>query len=292
MKKLLLLLVLSILISCKKEKQLTLAFAEPSEIEKSILIDKKNDDVYSKYYGFWVGECKSVFGKGKTSSIQTEKIKLKIEKITENEVIAKTLFIGYYINLKGTILDIGNKLKIELEDDFDKDSKLYVYSFEISENEIKGQRVSYGNPTFKSPKGIILLHKKEFNYNKYNFPKPIKYLDKSVESENNTNKFILNGGYVITNGTEKINASLEILTEKKLKNLKKSDLELVKNTIYARHGLIFKSVKMQRYFNDCDWYLPVSENINAELTPLEKTNMELLTRFEKYAKENYTYFGR
>ena len=95
-------------------------------------------------------------------------------------------------------------------------------------------------------------------------------------------------GDVIT----KINSSTKKLTENDLKNLKKLELEILRNTIYARHGYTFKKKSYRQFFDSVEWYIPVSENVDAKLTALEKANIKLLERFEQYAEDNYDSFGR
>ena len=90
----------------------------------------------------------------------------------------------------------------------------------------------------------------------------------------------------------KINASKQKLTEKDLKNLRKLDLQIIRNTVFARHGYSFKKETYRNFFENADWYVPVSNNVDADLTPLEKENVALLARFEKYAEDHYDTFGR
>ncbi|MNV77054.1 hypothetical protein D3C71_1704460 [compost metagenome] len=89
-----------------------------------------------------------------------------------------------------------------------------------------------------------------------------------------------------------VNASKQKLTEKDLKNLKKLDLEIIRNTIFARHGYAFTKPSIRQFFEPVDWYVPISKDVTADLSPLEKDNIALLTRFEKYATDNYDTFGR
>jgi hypothetical protein len=59
----------------------------------------------------------------------------------------------------------------------------------------------------------------------------------------------------------------------------KSDLEVIRNTIYARHGYSFKNRRMRYIFDGyVDWYMPVSVDIRDQLTAVEKQNVELLKR--------------
>jgi hypothetical protein len=89
-----------------------------------------------------------------------------------------------------------------------------------------------------------------------------------------------------------INSSTKKLKESDIKNLKKIDLEILRNTIFARHGLSFKTKKVRQFFDDVEWYIPVAANVDNKLTETEKQNIVLLKRFEKYAEDNYDSFGR
>jgi hypothetical protein len=90
----------------------------------------------------------------------------------------------------------------------------------------------------------------------------------------------------------KLNASTTLLNESDLKNLKKLELEIIRNTIFARHGYTFKKKSFRQFFDPIDWYIPVTDNVSNKLTLLEKKNILLLNRFQKYAEDNYDSFGR
>ena len=50
---------------------------------------------------------------------------------------------------------------------------------------------------------------------------------------------------------------------------------------------------MRYIFDDyVDWYMPVKTNILADLTDLEKQNIDLLKRYENHAEKYYDVFGR
>ncbi|MFD2601930.1 YARHG domain-containing protein [Flavobacterium suzhouense] len=89
-----------------------------------------------------------------------------------------------------------------------------------------------------------------------------------------------------------INASTDTLTEESLKNLRKLDLEIVRNCVFARHGYSFKKSSLRYFFDFSDWYVPVSNNVDKDLTVLEKQNIALLKRMEEYATDHYDTFGR
>jgi hypothetical protein len=71
-------------------------------------------------------------------------------------------------------------------------------------------------------------------------------------------------------------------SEKKLSNndlskYSKSELQLMRNEIFARYGYIFKSGgKMAEYFSKQSWYKPYHTNVDDFLTKIEKHNIELI----------------
>ena len=89
-----------------------------------------------------------------------------------------------------------------------------------------------------------------------------------------------------------INASNTRLQKKDVENLKKGDLTIIRNTIYARHGYSFKNRPLRVFFDAQSWYIPIHTDIKSEFTELEKENIKILLRYEKNAKEYYDYFGR
>jgi hypothetical protein len=90
----------------------------------------------------------------------------------------------------------------------------------------------------------------------------------------------------------RINASTRLLSERELKTLRKLDLEIIRNTIYARHGYTFANRGARQFFDSVDWYIPLYANVESELTETEKSNIKLIKRLEKYAEDYYQQYGR
>ncbi len=100
-------------------------------------------------------------------------------------------------------------------------------------------------------------------------------------------------GEMITPDAGKINASLQVLKESDVENMYKRDLEVMRNSIYARHGYSFKNREMRYFFDtEVDWYIPYSTNVTKELSDIEKKNIELIKRYEDHATSYYDSFGR
>jgi len=66
------------------------------------------------------------------------------------------------------------------------------------------------------------------------------------------------------------------------------DLDLMRNEIYARHGWIFRRPDLRKYFESQSWYRPRGVNafysnqqVEAELTPLERRNIQTISSREQ-----------
>jgi serine/threonine-protein kinase RIO1 len=67
----------------------------------------------------------------------------------------------------------------------------------------------------------------------------------------------------------------------------------MRNEIYARHGWVFNRRDLQNYFEGQPWYRPKGDLSNreqanrwaeAELTPLERKNIQIIVSREKALK--------
>jgi hypothetical protein len=71
-------------------------------------------------------------------------------------------------------------------------------------------------------------------------------------------------------------ASFRILTNQDMYNLSLQDLNLMRNEIFARKGLIFDSQTLDTYFRNQSWYSPRFTNVNDRLTETEKKNINFI----------------
>ncbi len=85
---------------------------------------------------------------------------------------------------------------------------------------------------------------------------------------------------------------MRLLTSDDVNNLYKDDLRYMRNEIYARHGYSFKLKEVREWFDNEDWYMPVSTDVRKKLTAIEMKNEKLIKHFEKYAEDNYDDYGR
>lgn len=289
MKKALALVLVILVISCKKEK---------SEIATLTT----NEDLHTELYGNWVGDFVAKVYDTTSNFVYVNKINIVIKKIEGNKVFGQSIVAGNSRPIAGEFRQVADSLIFTMKEPGDKkdDGK---FEFSIKNNVLNGtwfannKKQAVTQRTFK-------LKKQSFEYNpNLMLPEDEAYIDYYSEKidtivETQTDSTSVpetyyqetyrSAGDVIT----KINSSTKKLTENNLKNLKKLELEILRNTIYARHGYTFKKKSYRQFFDSVEWYIPVSENVDAKLTALEKANIKLLERFEQYAEDNYDSFGR
>ncbi len=88
------------------------------------------------------------------------------------------------------------------------------------------------------------------------------------------------------------NPSVSLLNSSHIENLRRHELRIIRNTIFARHGMSFTSSDLRNYFESKDWYIPHTKDVNKDLTPVEIKNIALINRYEAYAEDTFQEFGR
>jgi hypothetical protein len=73
--------------------------------------------------------------------------------------------------------------------------------------------------------------------------------------------------------------------------LSKDELRLLRNTIYARYGMIFQSNDLNTHFQQFKWYNPKSNNVESRLNDVDKENIKNIQIFEN-AKPNPSFNKR
>lgn len=289
--------------SCKKETETHAKSKDSLAVKKDSVIVP---EVHKEYYGIYMGDFE---GRGQVYDSETKeyydgidykKISLKINRITKDSVYGQSIVDGAQRPFRG-VFNEGSQTFVLDEPGNDKtDGRFEV---KLKNDSITGKWTAFNKSAVKAPLKNLKLIKKEFVYNpnfmldensdvvdwentKYSKE---KYTD---EETGKTETFTASKNRYASKAIFKINASRQKLTEKDLKNLRKLDMEIIKNAVFARHGYAFKKPTYRYFFEQTDWYIPVSNNVDGELTPLEKDNVALLNRFIQYAEDKYDQFGR
>lgn len=87
-------------------------------------------------------------------------------------------------------------------------------------------------------------------------------------------------------------ASQRLLVPDDVEPYPKRELEFMRNEIFARHGFCFKKKELRQQFEMQDWYVPNTTDIKGFLTDIEKKNIALIKRYEKYAVDYGDEYGR
>lgn len=299
MKKIILFISILLLISCKKEEKTNVSESELIVLKEQNQTNK-NKKSENILYGNWVGDFNSDVENNGEDEHTFHKINLVIDNITDDKVSGHTVVAGNLRPFEG-IINIKNENHSEFEvkepgdDNYDGEFK-----FDIQNDTLLGVWTSF-NKKIRITDRSYKLAKKEFLYDsslmlkdqgyyKDSYTKKI-YKEKMDENDPES-EYVEETFRAATDIIKKINASTTILNEKQLKNLKKLELEIIENTIYARHGYSFKKKVSRQFFDVQDWYFPISIDVKKDLTEIEKNNIKMLQRFEKYAKDSYKSFGR
>jgi len=63
-----------------------------------------------------------------------------------------------------------------------------------------------------------------------------------------------------------------------------SELRIIRNEIFARHGYIFKSEDLAEYFGKQKWYKPQFDNVDSYLTVDEKEYIKVIKQAENHVE--------
>jgi hypothetical protein len=297
MKKLFCLSLIVLLFSCNSKEKNAKASVEnvqPKEIRTDL-------------YGSWVGDFNALERDTTRPAKErdTNKINIIIKKITASKVTGQSVVAGNNRPLSGEMTINGNTVHFILKEPGD-DKNDGVFDFEIKNDTLLVGTWTANNAKKEVTKRNFELVKKDFKYDPnvmlpdyqayidYENPREEQVTEDEEDTENGkeAETYITTVYRAASESILTINSSTQKLHESDVKNLKKIDLEILRNTIFARHGLTFKTKTVRQFFDRVDWYIPISSDVNDQLTLTEKQNIVLLKRFEKYAENNYDSFGR
>lgn len=291
------------LVSCKKDGKM-------NESGKDSLATKSDSvvipEVHKEYYGIYTGEFAGM-EKMIDESDGTEydggvykRISLKINRITKDSVYGQSIVSGNQRPFRGVFNEDSKSFVLDEPGNDKTDGRFEV---KLSGDSLNGKWNAFNKTAVKSPHKTLKLTKKEFVYNPnfmldkdsnlVDWSNPKEFVEKYTDEQTGkTESYTTSKNRVASEAIFKLNASRQKLAEKDLKNLRKLDLEIIKNSVFARHGYSFKKQTYRDFFEQTDWYIPVSGNVDNDLSPMEKENVALLNRFIKYAEDKYDSFGR
>ena len=296
-------LIFVALASCKKE-------ATVSATAKDSVIAKKDSvvahEIFREYYGIYTGEFagKEIMHDNEVDEdyegMNVKRLSLKINRITKDSVYGQSIVNGTQRPFRGIFNENSQSFILDEPGDDKTDGR---FEIKLKNDSIIGKWTAFNKSAVKASTKNLKLIKKEFVYNPnfmldensdlIDWENPRDFKEKYTNEETGkTETYTASKNRIASDAVFKINASTKKLSEKDIKNLRKLDMEIIKNSVFARHGYSFKKQTYRNFFEQTDWYIPVSGNVDSELSPMEKENVALLNRFIKYAEDKYDSFGR
>ena len=261
----------------------------------------KKDAIIGSWVGYFKEDSKEDYSDkavevdGAVYWNRDNKINISIDKITDSLVIGHSVVAGNDRPFKGVVNEGVFTVKEPGDDKYDGEFK-----FEISDDKLIGKWTAYKDINIKHRK--YELEKKQFSYNPdIMLERARQYVNWNSYTEEKRREEYGDGQFeewiskefaFATDLIYTMNASNTLLKKETVENLKKGDITIIRNTIYARHGYSFKNRPLRIFFDAQSWYIPVHADIKSDFTDIEKENIQLLLRYEKNAKEYYDYFGR
>lgn len=172
--------------------------------------------------------------------------------------------------------NIPTLLDFKIGDSSERMKKLYGNDYILYENDFKFYEDNKERPYSTKPSIY------EFKINNYYFRVSIKD-DKVVAWEVSQFKIEKNVSF----GAKTISTSCELKCQD-LEGLTKTDLGILRNAYYARHGYIFKNSFYAQYFAFTKWYTPKYDNVDEFLTEMDIKNIDLILEIKKsFSEDNY-----
>lgn len=294
-------LILATFWNCKsKTKNETKVKELPIKDSTALVEQEFHKDLYGLYAGKFIGTQMEYDENEEAYEAEVQKsISLKINRITKDSVYGQSIVNGNQRPFSGIFDENSKSFVLDEPGDDATDGRFEV---KINQDSMTGKWMAYNSKKVKAPTKNVKLIKKQFVYNPnfmldenmdlIDWANPKNFVQKYTDEKGNVEKYTEERNRIASKAIFKINASTQKLTEKELKNLRKLDLEIIKNIVYARHGYSFKKETFRSFFEDTPWYIPVSNNVEKDLSPMEKENILMLDRFIKYAEDKYDFFGR
>lgn len=288
MKYILLLCIMSLLFACTQQERTN----ESSRSNFIFANHKMNPYVFDEKYGiegFYTGFFEALKFDDTKDIMYRNKITVAIDSITATNIYGHSVVAGNYRPFKGEYEKDAHIWHVTAREPGD-DKYDGVFKFMVDGNKMILQGSWKANDTnLAVSEREYVLEKKEFTYDpQQQLPEYLTY--EGIYGSYNEKTDMEEG---FTDDIFKFNASVDILKKEDVENMYQADLEILRNSIYARHGYSFKNRRMRFVFdNFVEWYMPVSVNITSQLTEIEKQNIDLIKRYEEHASKYYDVFGR
>lgn len=283
-----------------KEKEFVTTNEIEASNEKEALVDKELIESLNSDELCYVGQFEALDFDYESGGMRSNKISIQFDSIINDTLITgHSVVAGNLRPFSGSVFVGEHAWSIDVKEP-GNDKYDGQFRMELKENKLSGKWHA-NDSKLKVPVREFNLESKTFNYDpnltvdtewiplyEHGKTKPDIYIDEETGEEERYEDLV----ETLTEASM-INASIKELKKQDLENLYKTDMEIIRNAIYARHGYSFKNRKIRHIFDSyVEWYIPFSIDVSEELTDLEIKNIELIKRYEKHAETYYDSFGR
>ena len=260
---------------------------KPLTPKQEAKVERRQGTAKDVMLSLYVGVFKATKMNDKKNPMLENKISISVDSISNDILYGHSVVAGNSRIFSGKFTKKGELYIAECKEPGDnKYDGTFSFTLNPQEGRINGSWLS-NDKKLAVTERTFDLKKVEFKYNPH---QELGEISAEVYQSSNSNSDEYER---ITPDAGKINASTTLLKKTDVENMYKRDLEVMRNTIYARHGYSFKNREMRYFFdNYVDWYIPVSTDVSGELTDIEKKNIELIKRYEKHAEAYYDVYGR
>ena len=298
MKKIsIILIAICFVVSCGKFSDSTASVTNnssgtPTPNEKTTQGDKTQSDAKyqnSPVLGTYTGGFEASVFNEKRDYVYQNRITISIDSLSGDTLTGHSVVAGNDRPFKGNFKVEGQLFKVEAaEPGDDKYDGKFSFTIDPDKNTVAGNWKA-NDKNLDVTERKYTLTKKQFKYDaSLNLPEDVQWAELYDRNPKFPDKM-----ESLTEDVTKFNASTTELTKKDVENMYKGDLEIIRNTIYARHGYSFKNRKLRFIFDQyVSWYMPLNTDIRSNLTEIEKKNIELLKRYEDHAEKYYDEYGR
>jgi hypothetical protein len=255
---------------------------EPQEVQPAI----------SNLLGYYVGDFRAKEYDASQNYTYENRINISIESMDNGQISGRSIVAGNDRPFSGTYTEepSGAYAVSVREPGDDRYDGTFEFTISKDGRTVEGTWTAY-DQGLAVPKRMYDLTKRTFTYDpSLELPESVGWADlyNGEHPEEFMEEFERVSGEVLS-----VNPSMQELTAKDVENLYQGDLEVIRNSIYARHGYSFRNRRMRYVFDRyVDWYIPVSTDIRDQLTEVEQKNIDLLKRYEEHAEKYYDVYGR
>lgn len=267
---------------------------EPAPAKKAEETDTKGspekETPRADILGYYTGAFVAKKYNNDRTGVHSNRITIAIESVNTDSVFGKSVVAGNTRPFEGPyqIKEDGDYEVTANEPGDDRYDGVFTFEIRPATKDIRGTWKA-NNTKLAVSERMYDLEKRAFEYRPdLNLPENVSWADLYDGNDD-----IVMEAEFLTPDVLNFNPSVQELSKEDVENMYKGDLEIMRNSIYARHGYSFKNRKIRFIFdNYVDWYMPVSTDIRDSLTKLEYKNIALLKRYEEHAEQYYDSFGR